>query len=180
MLNNDVLQHEGVQGQKWYERRYQNPDGTYTELGKARRRVGGDNRSYNRRDQKPLTKEESNARREAYYDKKEAIRAGDVVYASKHIRDFSNQELDDVIERYYKNKKISEINSEIENAGKITPESIARKLSTFSDIASSIGNISANLDKTHKAFNNIGRRKKDPDFDKKNDKKDKKKKKKDD
>lgn len=32
------LIHYGTPGQKWGERNYQNPDGTYTELGKERRR----------------------------------------------------------------------------------------------------------------------------------------------
>ena len=36
----DALEHHGIKGQKWGERRFQNPDGTYTELGKERRRVG--------------------------------------------------------------------------------------------------------------------------------------------
>lgn len=34
------LEHYGIKGQKWGLRRYQNPDGSYTELGKERRRVG--------------------------------------------------------------------------------------------------------------------------------------------
>jgi hypothetical protein len=32
-----VLIHYGIKGQKWGVRRYQNPDGTYTNLGKKRR-----------------------------------------------------------------------------------------------------------------------------------------------
>ena len=32
----DFLYHYGVKGQKWHIRRYQNPDGTLTELGKRR------------------------------------------------------------------------------------------------------------------------------------------------
>lgn len=36
----DRLRHAGVKGQKHGIRRYQYPDGTYTELGKARRRKG--------------------------------------------------------------------------------------------------------------------------------------------
>lgn len=35
----DELWHHGVKGQKRGERRYQNPDGTWTELGKERRRL---------------------------------------------------------------------------------------------------------------------------------------------
>lgn len=34
----EVLEHAGTKGMHWYQRKYQNPDGTYTELGKERRR----------------------------------------------------------------------------------------------------------------------------------------------
>lgn len=34
---NDYIRHSGILGMKWGRRRYQNEDGTYTELGKARR-----------------------------------------------------------------------------------------------------------------------------------------------
>lgn len=34
----DFLKHAGILGQKWGRRLYQNPDGTYTELGKIRKR----------------------------------------------------------------------------------------------------------------------------------------------
>lgn len=37
---NDYLMHYGVKNQQWGERRYQNEDGTWTELGKERRRQG--------------------------------------------------------------------------------------------------------------------------------------------
>ena len=37
------LSHSGVKEQRWGIRRYQNPDGTYTELGKQRRRKGFQN-----------------------------------------------------------------------------------------------------------------------------------------
>lgn len=35
-----TLVHWGIKDMKWHVRRYQNPDGTYTEEGKARRRSG--------------------------------------------------------------------------------------------------------------------------------------------
>lgn len=39
-LVNNELYHYGTKGQKWGRRRYQNPDGTWTEEGKKRRRRG--------------------------------------------------------------------------------------------------------------------------------------------
>lgn len=37
LLSPDYLEHYGVKGQKWGVRRYQNYDGTLTNLGKSRR-----------------------------------------------------------------------------------------------------------------------------------------------
>lgn len=36
-MSEEYLQHYGVLGMKWGVRRYQNPDGTLTDLGKRRR-----------------------------------------------------------------------------------------------------------------------------------------------
>lgn len=171
-MGEEYLAHYGTDGQKWYHRNYQYPDGTYTELGKARRRVGNGER-------KPmLTEEEKKQRRIAYYEKKEAINHGDILYANKHLNEFSNQELDDIVDRYYKNKKISEITAQLEGTDKTMTEKIAEKLKPLASIADSSATIAKSLDTIHKSAYNIGNRGKGKDDDKKKDdkKKDNKKK----
>lgn len=40
LADNNSLEHFGIPGMKWGQRRYQNEDGTYTEAGKERRNLG--------------------------------------------------------------------------------------------------------------------------------------------
>lgn len=44
------LKHAGIKGQKWGVRRYQNPDGSLTELGKKRYARDADEKGYNKKD----------------------------------------------------------------------------------------------------------------------------------
>lgn len=171
-MGEDYIAHYGTPKQRWGHRNYQYPDGTYTELGKERRRVGtGERRPL-------LTEEEKRQRREAYYDRKEAIRKGDVIYANQHISEFSNDELDEIIARYSKNKRISELTAEIESKDKITLEKVAKKLGTVADIANSTSSILVSMDKGSRALRSMSDRKNGKDG-KDNDKKDSKSKKKD-
>lgn len=154
-MGEDYIAHYGTPKQKWGHRNYQYPDGTYTELGKERRRVGTGER-------KPLlSEEEKRQRRESYYDKKEAIRKGDIIYASKHLSEFSNQELDDIVDRYYNNKRISDIASKIEGTDKSMTEKIAEKLKPIASIAESSATIARSIDTIHKSAYDIGNRGKD-------------------
>lgn len=43
----EFLYHHGIKGQKWGVRRYQNKDGSYTALGKARRKEGEKLKDFN-------------------------------------------------------------------------------------------------------------------------------------
>ena len=51
------IAHFGIKGQKWGDRRYQNPDGTYTEEGKARRRSSDGKSEYDSGSKKWKSKE---------------------------------------------------------------------------------------------------------------------------
>lgn len=55
IYSNPELYHSGVKGQKWGRRRYQNPDGTWTEEGKRRRRIGDDD-NYEPRTRRPINR----------------------------------------------------------------------------------------------------------------------------
>lgn len=89
----DELYHWGIRDQKWGVRRYQNLDGTYTELGKERKRAARANYSedyeLSRRDPATLTNEEltrvSNRKRlEAEYTDNK-IKSSKVTKATKYV-----------------------------------------------------------------------------------------------
>ena len=68
----EYLEHFGVSGMKWGERRFQNPDGTLTELGKQRYGSGGERSARRTKwDLNKLDREQTNAKaRYDYYDRK--------------------------------------------------------------------------------------------------------------
>ena len=70
--NPNELAHFGVRGMKWGQRRYQNPDGSLTSLGKERYGQGGDrSRLGMKHDLNKLDREQTNAKaRYDYYDAK--------------------------------------------------------------------------------------------------------------
>lgn len=128
-----AIEHYGVKGQKWGQRNYQNPDGTYTELGKKRRRVGYEKESSKEEDAKLMggkaykdmtRKERKAAKKRARHneaerrehrqfnkDKEAAINKADLDFITKNIDKFTDDELIKVSERFKKIQMINEYNN---------------------------------------------------------------------
>lgn len=88
-----ALAHFGIKGQKWGVRRYQNPDGTYTDAG--RKRYGFKSR------RKKAEK--------IYKSKEEAIEARDLKYINAHKSDYTTKELNDLMNRINTEQRLSDM-----------------------------------------------------------------------
>jgi len=116
LTKEDCLKHYGTPGMKWYHRLYQNADGTYTELGKARRRLGDSEQGQKRKeslfkagkDGKPSKAEKltrsasevvSGAQRLRGAKKTKAVDSK-VAEKTKDISKMSNRELQEYVNRY--------------------------------------------------------------------------------
>ena len=89
----EYLYHSGIQGMKWGIRRYQNPDGTWTEAGKAR---------YGKKVEKQARK-----------DAKKQIRED-----AKNRHNMSDDELDAKIKRLKKEKELKDLTDRDVNEGR--------------------------------------------------------------
>lgn len=163
-----AIEHYGVKGQKWGQRNYQNPDGTYTELGKERRRVGykktesADDESEGKiggKAYKDMSRSERRAakrkarhneaerreRREFNRDKAEAIKSGNLEFINKNISKFSNDEIMEAADRYKRMQLIKDMQRAEKEAEKRDHEAFIDKglrfLKKASDATDSLTNI---------------------------------------
>ena len=119
--NTEMLAHHGILGMKWGIRRYQNPDGSLTELGKKHLEDG--------RTQKVIDK---------FNQKKSiALAKGDVEFARKHMDYLSNDELSKFKERITARTQLDDLK---QASRKVT----ADKLQTWANMAQSGANLLSN------------------------------------
>lgn len=119
----DVLKHYGVMGMRWGIRRYQNPDGTLTELGKKHQAEA----------EKAIAKWERK--------KERAIAKGDQKFVKKHLDTLTNQDIQRFTERIRARNSISNLKKE---AGSIKAERFKNWLNTASSVVQNVSNMSAN------------------------------------
>ena len=132
-MDNELLEleHHGVKGMHWGERRYQNEDGSYTELGKERRRVGYNKKPVEEAEKiggkayKDMTRKERKAakkrarhneaerreKRQFNRDKEEAINNGDLNFISKNAHRLTDSEIDYALSRYRRIKMVQDMDN---------------------------------------------------------------------
>ena len=114
-LQPDELYHHGIPGQKWGRRRYQNPDGSLTALGRSRLikdayREEERNKKIDAKIAKKVEKKELKKQKE--YMKKQLSK--DIANQKKSVYRMSNEELDHEMERLNKMKTTLELRRSIE------------------------------------------------------------------
>lgn len=177
------LEHYGTKGMKWGQRNYQNPDGTYTELGKKRRRVGYEKEESKEEDDKVkiggkaykdmTRKERRAAKKRARHneaerkasrafnkEKSEAISSGNLDFITKNISRFSDDELSQAMDRWKRMETIRDMERTQSEAKQLATErkfdKALRYLKRASDATDSLTNIYNKINQS--SMNNTARK----------------------
>ena len=153
---NNSISHHGVKGQKWGERRYQNPDGTLTEEGRKRYASQSPykiQRSLNKIDKRAASvlalRNEAAARAEKYAKKgiKYANKHGDSEKTTKKLtkldKKIKKQEdsiayLEDIVSRYDK-AALSRVSAALEKGYDVTIKKSTRNVMSGKNFIKSLG-----------------------------------------
>lgn len=118
MANDNYLVHHGVPDQKWGRRRFQNPDGTYTLLGKLRRRVGYDDNEGSKR----LTRKERRELKRKRNEQIEKEREKKRPLREKKISSMNDDELSKYIARMSNERTALQLRAEV---AKLDPKPVS-------------------------------------------------------
>lgn len=119
----DILEHHGILKMRWGIRRYQNPDGTLTEAGKARLRER--RRRFEIKEEKRKAREEKRAAKEKARKEKKLANP-DPKWIERNMHKFSNEEIERAIKRIAMKKDIENIQKERIDIGKHKVDTILR------------------------------------------------------
>ena len=133
-IDEECLQHHGILGMKWGIRRYQNPDGTLTALGKKHLDDGKTQAAIDKWNQK----------------KSNAMAKGNQKFAKKNIDYLSNEEIDKFKTRIKARTSLDDLKQE---SRKITEEKL-RSWSNMMNSVSNAGQSAVNIYNTFAKVNN--------------------------
>ena len=156
-MDNEYLAHHGIKGQKWGVRRFQNPDGTRTALGKSQSMSMKDRikaRSEQKAEARAVKKAASAEERHEEL-RQRVIRHPKDLY--KHRNEFSKEEVEKIIkeiefDRKIKDVKISEIKRGLESYGRLK-----EALKTTSELMSSAKTVYNVAAETHNLLVDTGK-----------------------
>ena len=117
------LAHYGILKMKWGVRKYQNPDGTLTEAGKARLRER--RRRFEIKEEKRKAREEKRAAKEKVRKEKKLANP-DPKWLERNMHKFTNEEIERAIKRIAMKKNIEDIQKERIDIGKHKVDTILR------------------------------------------------------
>lgn len=141
------LAHHGILGQRWGIRRFQNKDGSLTDLGRKRL------------DKKALKRDGGEyQKQQTEFNKETVIAKGDYETALKHLEVFTEKELDTIIERQGKASKLRDFRvSELEKERKRVADERKEKFNQIERVTKAIGSISDATTKSVSLWNNIAK-----------------------
>ena len=138
------IEHHGIKGQKWYQRRFQNEDGTLTALGRLRYGVGEARKRYKELKESQAEKKRMADEERFQKSKERAIETGDTKFLNEYRDRLTNDELTKALVRVKLNKSLSELTppsksiSEIVNGILITGTNTMNTIANLKDAHSKL------------------------------------------